>query len=79
MWTVIIIIFILWLLGAFGGNVFQSFPKTGNWVHSLIVIAIILLILKDRRRIYMDSCDNRSIFGDGQEPMRIASVCIYSL
>lgn len=46
MWTVIIIIFVLWLLGAFGGNVFQSFPKTGNWVHSLIVIAIILLILK---------------------------------
>ena len=46
MWTVIIIIFVLWLLGAFGGNVIPNFPKTGNWVHSLIVIAIILLILK---------------------------------
>ena len=46
MWTVIIIIFILWLLGAFGGKVFSGFPKTGNWVHVLVVIAIILLILK---------------------------------
>ncbi len=46
MWTVIIIIFVLWLLGAFGGRVFSGFPKTGNWVHSLILIAIILLILK---------------------------------
>ncbi|HBP38636.1 MAG TPA: lmo0937 family membrane protein [Clostridiales bacterium] len=46
MWTVIAIIFVLWLLGAFGGRVFSSFPKTGNWVHILIVIAVILLILK---------------------------------
>lgn len=46
MWTVIIVIFVLWLLGAFGGNVVPNFPKTGNWVHSLVVIAIILLILK---------------------------------
>lgn len=46
MWTVIIIIFVLWLLGAFGGKVFSGFPKTGSWVHTLIVIAIILLILK---------------------------------
>ena len=46
MWTIIIIIFVLWLLGAFGGRVFSGFPKTGNWVHVLIVIAVILLILK---------------------------------
>jgi uncharacterized membrane protein len=46
MWTVIIIIFILWLLGAFGGRVYSGFPKTGNWVHILIVVAVILIILK---------------------------------
>jgi uncharacterized membrane protein len=46
MWTIIIIIFVLWLVGAFGGRVSSNFPKTGNWVHILIVIAIILVILK---------------------------------
>ncbi len=46
MWTIIIILFVLWLLGAFGGRVIPSFPKTGNWVHTLVVIAIILVILK---------------------------------
>jgi len=46
MWTIIIILFVLWLLGAFGGRLIPSFPKTGNWVHTLIVIAIILVILK---------------------------------
>lgn len=45
MWTVIVIIFILWLLGFFGGRSIPNFPK-GNWIHILIVIAIILLILK---------------------------------
>ncbi|MFO7635700.1 MAG: lmo0937 family membrane protein [Clostridia bacterium] len=46
LWTIIVILFILWLLGAFGGRVFSSFPKTGNWVHILIFIAVVLLILK---------------------------------
>jgi len=46
MWVVIAIIVVLWLLGAFGGRVITSFPKTGNWVHILIVIAVILIILK---------------------------------
>jgi hypothetical protein len=46
MWTIILIIFVLWLLGAFGGRVFSGFPKSGNWIHVLVVIAVILLILK---------------------------------
>lgn len=46
MWTIIVIIFVLWLLGAFDGRVFTGFPKTGNWVHVLIVIALVLLVLK---------------------------------
>lgn len=28
---------------------------------------------------FMDSCDNRSIFGDGQGLMKITGVCICSL
>ncbi|MBE0410053.1 MAG: lmo0937 family membrane protein [Anaerolineales bacterium] len=46
LWTIIVILVILWLLGAFGRNLSPSFPKTGNWIHTLIVIAVILLILQ---------------------------------
>jgi len=46
LWTIVVILLILWLLGAFGGRVSPSFPKTGNWVHVLLVIIVILVILK---------------------------------
>lgn len=46
MWTIIIILVILWLLGFLGGNISPSFPKTGNWIHTLLVIAVILIILR---------------------------------
>jgi hypothetical protein len=45
LWTIIIILVVLWLLGFFGRNISSSFPKTGSWIHILIVIAVILLIL----------------------------------
>ena len=45
LWAIIIILVVLWLLGFFGRNISSSFPKTGNWIHILIVIAVILLIL----------------------------------
>ena len=45
LWTIIIILIVLWLLGFFGRNISPNFPKTGNWVHILIVIAVILVIL----------------------------------
>jgi hypothetical protein len=44
-WIIIVVLVILWLLGAFGGRISPSFPKTGGWIHTLIVIAIILIIL----------------------------------
>ncbi len=44
-WIIIIVLVVLWLLGAFGGRLSSNFPKTGNWIHTLIVIAIILIIL----------------------------------
>jgi hypothetical protein len=46
LWTIVVILVILWLLGAFGRNLSPSFPRTGNWIHTLIVIAVILLILQ---------------------------------
>jgi hypothetical protein len=45
LWTIIVILVILWLLGFFGRNISPRFPRTGNWIHTLIVIAVILIIL----------------------------------
>jgi hypothetical protein len=45
LWTIIIILVILWLLGFLGGNISPRFPRTGGWIHTLIVIAVILVIL----------------------------------
>jgi hypothetical protein len=45
LWTIIVILLILWLLGFFGRRISPSFPKTGGWIHTLIVIAVILIIL----------------------------------
>jgi len=45
MWTIIIILLVLWLLGAFGGRVSPNFPKTGSWIHILLVIVVILVVL----------------------------------
>jgi uncharacterized membrane protein len=46
LWTIVVILVILWLLGAFGGRLSPNFPKTGSWIHVLVVIAVILIILK---------------------------------
>ena len=43
LWTIVVILVILWLLGFFGRNLSSSFPRTGNWIHLLIVIAVILV------------------------------------
>lgn len=45
MWTIIVILVILWLLGFFGRSIIPSFPQTGGWIHSLLVIAVILIVL----------------------------------
>jgi hypothetical protein len=45
LWTIIVVLFILWLLGFFGGRISPNFPKVGSWIHILIVIAVILIIL----------------------------------
>jgi len=45
LWTIVVILVVLWLLGFFGRTIIPSFPRTGNWIHTLIVIAIILVVL----------------------------------
>jgi hypothetical protein len=45
LWTIVVILLILWLLGFLGGNISPSFPRTGNWIHTLLVIALILIVL----------------------------------
>jgi hypothetical protein len=45
LWTIIVILIVLWLLGFLGSNVSSRIPKTGNFSHTLIVIAIILIVL----------------------------------
>lgn len=46
LWTIIVILLVLWLLGFLGGNISPRFPRTGNWIHTLIVIVIILVVLQ---------------------------------
>jgi hypothetical protein len=38
LWTITVVLFILWLVG------FIGFPTLGSWVHILIVLAVISLI-----------------------------------
>jgi Family of unknown function (DUF5670) len=42
---IIVILIVLWLLGYFGPNLFSGFPRAGNIVHALLVIAVILIVL----------------------------------
>jgi len=43
---IIIILIVLWLLGYFGPNLYSGIPRTGNLLHTLLVIAVILIILR---------------------------------
>ena len=45
LWTIIVILLVLWLLGAFGPRLSSRIPKTGNIVHVLIVIVVVLIVL----------------------------------
>lgn len=46
MWTIIIILLVLWALGYLGPRYSTNFPKVGNVVHVLIVVALILIVLR---------------------------------
>jgi hypothetical protein len=42
---IIVVLLVLWFLGFFGSRFSSSIPKTGNLIHTLLVIALILLVL----------------------------------
>jgi hypothetical protein len=44
--TLIVVLIILWLLGFFGSRRGLRVPRTGNLIHILLVIALILIILR---------------------------------
>lgn len=44
--TLIVVLIVLWLLGFFGARRGLRVPKTGNLVHLLLVIALILLVVR---------------------------------
>ncbi len=46
LYTIVVILLILWLLGYFGPNVFASIPRSGNFIHVLLAIVVIILILR---------------------------------
>jgi hypothetical protein len=43
---IIVILVILWLLGYFGRGRISAPGMSGNWVHTLLVIVVILVILR---------------------------------
>ena len=42
---IIVILLILWLLGYFGPNIFSGMPRSGNAIHTLLVIVVIIVVL----------------------------------
>lgn len=45
-WTIIVVLMVLWLIGLLaGGRGYAGVPRGGGWVHTLLVIAVILVIL----------------------------------
>ena len=46
LWTLVVVLLVLWLLGFFGGNISPRLPRTGNWIHTLLVIVVILVVLQ---------------------------------
>jgi hypothetical protein len=46
LWAIIVILLILWLLGAFGNRAGLRIPRAGGWIHTLLFIIVILVILE---------------------------------
>ena len=45
LWTIIIILFCLWLFSVVAGGFVDNRPYGGNWIHTLVILAVVLLIL----------------------------------
>lgn len=42
----IVVLIVLWLLGYFGPARIPAIPKTGNLVHLLLVVILILIVIR---------------------------------
>jgi len=45
-WIIVLVLVVLWLLGFLGPRYSSAIPKTGNLIHTLLVIALILIVLR---------------------------------
>lgn len=43
---IIVVLVVLWLLGYFGPARIPSIPRSGNLIHVLLVIVLVLIILR---------------------------------
>lgn len=43
---IIVVLLILWLLGYFGPARIPSIPKSGNLIHILLVVILVLIIIR---------------------------------
>ena len=43
---IIVVLIVLWLLGYFGPARFPAIPRSGNVVHVLLVLVLILIIVR---------------------------------
>ena len=45
LWVLIAVLVILWLIGFVGPDYLSGIPRTGGFIHVLLVIALILVLL----------------------------------
>jgi hypothetical protein len=45
LWTIAVILLVLWLVGYFGPSRLPSIPRTGSLIHLLLVIAVIIIVV----------------------------------
>jgi hypothetical protein len=43
---IVVVLLVLWLLGFFGPARFPAIPQSGNLIHILLVIILILIIIR---------------------------------
>lgn len=43
---IIVVLLILWLLGYFGPARIPSIPKSGNLIHILLVVILVLIVIR---------------------------------
>jgi hypothetical protein len=43
---IIVVLLVLWLVGFFGGGRIPAIPRTGNLIHVLLVIILVLIVVR---------------------------------